>query len=249
MNRSRRSAQIFGIEQLERAGGGVAGVLERLLAVSPPQFVKPGELGVGHEDLAADFEQGRGAAMKRQGDVPDSAQVGRDVVAPLAVAAGRAQHELAFLVTQRDGHAVHLELDHVCHRLARVQASTDPGIPFPHLFVIVRVVDREHRHGMRHARELGQRRSADSLRRTVGTYQLRMFGLQLHQPRHQAVVFAIADLGRGVEVVEPVMPVDFVAQLFNLVFDLLRSHRRPPGEIDCRTDSEGPPNGPDFLNA
>ena len=158
MNRSRRSAQIFGIEQLERAGGGVAGVLERLLALSPPQFVQPGELGVGHVDLAADLEQGRGGAMKRQGDVPDSAQVGRDVVTPLAVAAGRSQHEPALLVTQRDGHAVHLELDHVGHRLARVQASTDPGIPFPQLFVVVRVVDREHRHGMRHARELGQRR-------------------------------------------------------------------------------------------
>ena len=156
------------VEQLERAGRRVPRVLERLLAFGPAQLVEPGELGIGHEDLAADLEQGRGTAVEHQGNLPDGAQVGRDVVAPLAVAAGGAQHELALLVAERDGHAVDLELDDVGDRLSRVQSPADPGIPLPDLVEAVGIVDREHGHRVRDGLELGQRRPADALRGAVG---------------------------------------------------------------------------------
>ena len=48
-----------------------------------------------------------------QRNVADRPEVRRDVVAPLAVAAGRALDEPAVLVAERDGHAVDLQLDDV----------------------------------------------------------------------------------------------------------------------------------------
>ena len=57
-----------------------------------------------------------------------------------------------------------------------------------------------------------------------------MLGLQLHQPGHQPIVLAVADLGCGLDVIEIVVPVDLVSQRLDLVCDLLRRHRRPPVE-------------------
>ena len=95
-NRSRRWPQSFGVEQLERAGRRVARVGERGLAGGPAQLVEPDQLGVGHVDLAAHLEQRRrGRPASDQRDLADGLQVGRDVVAALAVAAGRAQDEAA----------------------------------------------------------------------------------------------------------------------------------------------------------
>ena len=67
----------------------------RPLLLGPPLLVEPGEVGVGHVDLAADLEQGGGGSSQRSGMLADGLQVVRDVVAALAVAAGGAQDELA----------------------------------------------------------------------------------------------------------------------------------------------------------
>ena len=77
------------VEELERAGRGVARIGERELLGGAAQLVEPDQLGVGHVDLASDLEQGRGAVLEDQGDLTDGLQIRRDVVAALAVAAGR----------------------------------------------------------------------------------------------------------------------------------------------------------------
>ena len=69
MNRSRRWAQSFGIEQLERAGGRIAGIGERGFARGAAQLVEPDQLGVGHVDLAADLEQAGGSAVERRSGI------------------------------------------------------------------------------------------------------------------------------------------------------------------------------------
>ena len=55
----RRSATMRGVELLERAGRGVAGIGERFFAGCDDGVVHPLELGGGHVDFAADFEDAR----------------------------------------------------------------------------------------------------------------------------------------------------------------------------------------------
>src|SRR5207245_987044 len=78
-----------------------------------------------------------------------------------AVTPGRPLDELAVLVAERDGHAVHLQLDDVAHRLARVEPPADPRVPLADLVVVIGVLDREHRDGVGHRLEAGARLAAD----------------------------------------------------------------------------------------
>ena len=196
------------IEELERARRGVSGVGERELLVRPPQLVQAHQLGVGHVDLAPHLQQPGRVAFECQGDAPDRLEVGRDVVAPFAVAPGRSQDEHPMLVTQRRGHAVDLELDDVADRLARREAAADAAVPLAELVEVVGVLDREHRNGVRDRPEFGQGRAADALGGAVGSGQLGMLGLERLETLHEAVVLPVADLRRRLDVVEAVVPVD-----------------------------------------
>src|SRR5262245_41698539 len=92
------------IEQLQGACRRVPGVLEGLFTGRPPPLVDPGQLRVSHVHLAADLEQGRGVTAEQEWYFVNGPQVRGDVIAALAVAARRAEDELAVLVTERDGH-------------------------------------------------------------------------------------------------------------------------------------------------
>jgi len=102
----------------ERAGGGVArvGELARLLAgllgLREQAGVERGKVGLGHIDLAADLEDRRvgGLAGQLLRDVGDRADIGGDVLADLAVAAGQRLNQPAVLVAQRAGQAIDLGL-------------------------------------------------------------------------------------------------------------------------------------------
>ena len=96
------------VELAEGAGGGVARVGEGAAGLGLAG-VQGLEVGVGHVDLAADLEDGRGA-VKGAGDVGDGAGVGGDVLAGLAVAAGGGGDEAAGLVAEREREAVDLRL-------------------------------------------------------------------------------------------------------------------------------------------
>jgi hypothetical protein len=68
----------------------------------------------GQVDLAAHLEHGRKPlSWQAHGDVPDGAQIGRDVLADCAIAAGRAADEHAVFVDQRHRETVDLQLAHV----------------------------------------------------------------------------------------------------------------------------------------
>ena len=118
------------VEQLERAGGRVPRVRERALAGGRRSSLSRTQLGVGHEDLAADLEQGRRARPW------STSGISRTVLRLAVMSSPRSpsprvapSDELALLVAERDGHAVDLELDDVAHRLAGVQAPCGPGRP------------------------------------------------------------------------------------------------------------------------
>src|SRR5207247_9547639 len=71
---------------------------------------------------------------------PDGADVRRDVLADLAVTAGRPLHVHAVLVSQRDRHAVDLQLADVAGPLA--DAALDAPAPRLQLLLAEHVVER-----------------------------------------------------------------------------------------------------------
>jgi len=93
-------------ERAESAGKYAFAVMQIRYAAAAKwlkTLIDAGELGVRQEDLAADIDQrGRmvGVQLQRQG--LDRAQVLRDLRAGRAVAAGRALHEDAVLIGERD---------------------------------------------------------------------------------------------------------------------------------------------------
>ena len=169
MNRSRRWATILESSILSEPAVELRGLANGSSPAACAQLVEPDQLGVGHVDLAADLEQVGRAAVQHERDLADRLQIRRDVVAPLAVAAGRALHELAVLITERDSDAVDLELDDIADRLVGIKSLADAHVPLAKLVVRIGVVDRQHRDRVPDGREAFQRLAADPLGGAVRT--------------------------------------------------------------------------------
>ena len=128
-NIQRPASSDAGIQQPQRAGGGVARVGEGRLSI---RFELPVEARKGaprHVDLAANFQavQARQFAVQTQGNALDGAQVLRDVLTHPAVAACRAAHEFAVFVEQCHAQAVDFRLDHVAQGLRRLVPAAASG--------------------------------------------------------------------------------------------------------------------------
>jgi len=101
-----------GVEQFERAGGEVAGVRVGRGAGGFEGGVDAGELGVGHVNLAADFDAVGERRGEFAGDGGDGGDVAGDVVADGAVRAAReGAGEAAVFVEERDGDAVYFRFN------------------------------------------------------------------------------------------------------------------------------------------
>src|SRR5205807_1285654 len=114
------AARDFGIELAQRAGGGVAGIGEGRLPRALALLVELGEAGLGEVHLAAYFHElgpGLALAVQPQRHVEHGAQVGGDVLAFDAVAAGRARDAHAVLVGETHRRAVDLHLQGVARGL------------------------------------------------------------------------------------------------------------------------------------
>src|SRR5205814_3737549 len=76
---------------------------------------------------------------------------------------------------------------------------------------------------MAHRRQVPRRHPADTLRRRVGTRELRMLALERLELAKQLVIFGVRDLGRILDVVQAVMTLELGAQL---VDPLARAHEK-----------------------
>src|SRR5205814_3995727 len=65
---------------------------------------------------------------------------------------------------------------------------------------------------MAHRRQVPRRHPADTLRRRVGTRELRMLALERLELAKQLVIFGVGDLGRILDVVQAVMTLELGAQ-------------------------------------
>ena len=141
----------------------------------------------------------------------DRPDVRRDVLADRPVAARRGPREDAVLVHERDRQAVDLQLgDEYRHATQAVRHALEPRLQ---LLAAVRIVEREERDLVPHARQLGNGRPAHALRRRVRRDEPGMLSLERFQLAHEGVVLGVRDLGPGLRVVEAVVPPDLVPQL------------------------------------
>ena len=148
-------------------------------------------------------------------DGADGAEVGRDVVAGNAVAAGGAAGEQAILKTKADRDAVGLGLDEPLERLAG-QELLHAVNKVAHLLLRVGIVEAHHRHRMPNGLEAVDRRAADALTGGVGGLEFRMRQLEVEQLAVKLVVLLVADRRLCLDIIRPVMPAN-----------LLRQHRMP----------------------
>ncbi len=207
------------VELAQGAGAGIARIHEGRLALRHATLVQRHEVPALHIDLAAYLQHRRVLPVEPLRHVADGADVGGDVLADGTVAAGGAAHQEPVLVAQRAGQAVDLGLGHEVQRHVRAQPekAADARDELAHLVLGHGVVEREHRHRVRHLAERLGRGRADPQARAVRKYQLGETLLDCGVAPAQRVVGGIREFGRVALVVEPVVARDLGREPSQLV--------------------------------
>ena len=132
-------------------------------------LVEREESRLGHVDLAAHLaDVGYVLAAQTLRDVLQRSHIGGDVFAFGAVAARRGNGKLAFLVSQRQRHAVDFRLGGEDRRLVEAEKAADALDKIRDVLLAEGIVEREHRQRMPHLGESSCRRGADTPRRRIG---------------------------------------------------------------------------------
>ena len=215
---AQRAARHFaGIEELESSGAGVARIGQDLFTGRFAAPVPREEVGVRDVDLPPHLQSARFGQETREST--HGAEVGRDVVAGGAVAAGEAEGKAPLFIAQCDPHPVDLEFHAIGDRsdledgrllLFTAEDAAHPHVELPDLGLRVSVPEAEHRVEVRHAPESRQRCATHAVGRRVRVVECRERALEAGQLRHEAIVVAVPDLRRGLQVVEPVVTRDLV---------------------------------------
>jgi hypothetical protein len=100
------------VELTQRAGRGIAGIGERPLPALFLIGIQTLEGGAAHVNLAAHLEQfGEALGLHLVRNVGNCADISRDILALIAIAAGRSLHEAAAFVAERDREPIDLRFD------------------------------------------------------------------------------------------------------------------------------------------
>ncbi len=184
------------VQLAQTAGGGVARVGEFLLAGFALALVELLEVALEHQHFAAHFQHlGHLVPMQAHRDHAHGTDVGADVFAGVTVAARGGLHEAAVLVAQADRQAVEFEFG-VVGDFALLEALAHAAVEVVDVLVGEAVVQRQHRHRVRHLAELGDRGVAHAPRRRIRGNRVRMLFLEHLQLTVQAVVFGVGDRRR-----------------------------------------------------
>ena len=162
----------------ERTAGGIAGVGEELLFACLAFGIEALERLPRHKHFAPNFKP-RGIATigyQHQWYARNGPHIGRNIVAPHAVAARQGTHQLPFFIKEGDAQPIVFQL--TAHlKILAIQARSNAFIPFVHVLTIVRVAQREHRVLVGHLHKVGREVAPHSLCGRVGVEALRMLCL------------------------------------------------------------------------
>ena len=213
------------VDLAQAARGGVARIDERLFAFRLPFAVECCEVGAPDVHLAPDLQPLRHAgAGQRVRQVEQGTQVLSHDFAGLTVAACGAEDEFACVVVHRRREAVDLGLAVEHHRLvlAEIEEAPDPALELGEIVVVERVAEREHGPAVADLGEARCRRCAHALARAVGALQIGEARLDGLVAPPQGVVLGVAQLGRGLGVIELVVAPDLLRQALQLALRLIR---------------------------
>ena len=101
------------IKLAHRPGGRIARIGKALGPGGLLLGVEALKIGAAHVHLAPHFQHGRSTGGQLQGNLPNGADVVRDIFAHLAIAARGRLHQAAGFVAQAHGQAVELGFGHV----------------------------------------------------------------------------------------------------------------------------------------
>jgi hypothetical protein len=213
------------VELAERAGGGVARVHEGLAILGAEALVEAGEVGLPQVDLAPDLDGAGDLTVLRlveaERQAADGAEVGADVLADGAVAAGGAVVEAAIAVGDGDGEAVDFRLGHVRDPCA-FRPSADAFGPGRELGLGVDVAEGVHGAGVGDLGEAGGWGGADALGGGLGGDELGVGRFEFAQLAHQRVPLRV---GGGGLVEHEVVVIEAVDRVPELVDPALHGER------------------------
>ena len=183
--------RFFGVEELHRARGEVTGIGVKRFAFGLAELVEALELGECHVDFAADLEE-VGRSFERARNLADQADVGGHVIPAGAVAAGNRPHEMAFLESERDRHAVDFWFDdefEACAAEGLVKTVAEGA----EVGFVVSVVERQHRRLVVGLLEAFRLVVADT---EVGSGEHRELPFQVGQLIQKLIEFEVGNLWR-----------------------------------------------------
>ena len=216
-----------GVELPERSGRRVSRIGEGGELPLRHPAVEIAERLERHDRLAADRDEPGGfAAAEPERHRPDRADVRRDVLAHGSVAARRAARENAVFVDELDREPVELGLHRVC-RVVRAESLLHPLIELARVGDVHHRLEAQHRLHVADVRKVVAGRGADPLRRRVARDEIGEFPFELLELRAEPVVRLIRNLRLVEDVVEMIVPRDFLAKPADPLFDFGAAHRDP----------------------
>ena len=207
------------VELPQGAGRGVAGVRERVVTVLDALAVVRRKGVTGHVHLAPHREEVGVVPPQPLGDARDGPDVRGDVLADLAVTAGRGPLEDAVLVDHLDREPVELrltEVPDVALEPGGCQATADPSVELACVVGLAALVDRAHRRDVIDLAQFVQRFATDTLGRTVRRGDVER-ALERLQASKECIVGPVGDDRVRLDVVAIVVIPDRVAQLLGLL--------------------------------
>jgi len=191
---------------------------------------------LGHVDLAAHLADPRHVPpFEFFRYVLERTDIGGDVFADGAVAAGRGGDQLAALVAQRHRKPVNFRLGAEADPVvvAEFQEAPDAADEVEHVFLGKGIVERQHRHRVADLGEAPGRLRTDFLRRRIAGDQFGKSGLDGIEALAQRVVFGVRNLRRVFLIVGFVVALDFQRQPLQLDLGLRLGERIDRGGSFC----------------
>ena len=240
-----------GIELAQAAGGAVARIGEKLEAGFHLRCVQGQEVGFGHEHLTADFDPRRSRATQLVGNGGDGADVGGDILALDAVAAGCRLCQHPVLKRKVDRQPVDLRLPDHGQRGVGGQAEEPAGAgdKLIELQQTESIVERQHRHPMAQLGKAAGRGCAHAQGRRIGIHQIREAGFDLPVPLTQGIVAGIGNFGGVMAVIGEIMPRDLLGQLGHFGPCLGPGHAPRPSRASAAARAAGVMVSPASIRA
>ncbi len=212
-----------GIEDANRACGGVARIHENLSATLLLQLVHRFKRFARHENFAADFEARRQLQLLQCGQIhaqrdrADRLYVRSHILAGSPIASRHASRQAAIFVLQRNAESIELMLRDVLDLFAAASLAHAP-VEIAQLIVGECIVQAQHWPRVLHGLESGARAAANANGGRIGRDQLRVRRLQFLEALHQTVIGGVGNFRLVQNVIEILVMAQLVAQLFDFVF-------------------------------